>query len=401
MELLYGDALCKGSDGACTPIFRPAYSPDTLLATNYIGSPVVLSERLLRQLPHDGREDADALYSLALRAAAKAGSAYHIPHPLFRGAPTPPCCNRRIVAEALPLFGRQGTVQEGLFIGSFDVRYGIRGNPLISVIVVNEGDTNALRRTLESVEQRSSYRRYELLVADGTLPDVRTRAYYEALQANRAATVVSLPEEPRLTVLRNEAAKLANGELLLFLDAGLTLGAHDAIERLLEQCLQAGTAAAGGKIVDENGRLLHAGLALGLSDLPVSPFAGHVDSLRDAAQNRYTNCTRNVSAVSGAWMVRTQQFLSLSGFDETFEVAGSEADLCVRLAAGRWRVVYSPYARFVASPVRSVRPAMTKKNKDRCTDVFRQMRVHGDPMLSQSPDFLQLAAKFGEKALLL
>ena len=114
-------------------------------------------------------------------------------------------------------------MQEGLFIGSFDVRYGIRGNPLISVIVVNEGDTNALRRTLESVEQRSSYRRYELLVADGTLPDARTRAYYEALQANRAATVVSLPEEPRLTVLRNEAAKLANGELLLFLDAGLTL----------------------------------------------------------------------------------------------------------------------------------------------------------------------------------
>lgn len=400
-ELLYGDALYDRPGDTPKQVFRPAYSPDTLLATNYIGSPVVVSERLLRQLGHDGREDADALYSLALRAAAKAGSAYHIPHALFQGAATPPCCNRRVVTEALPLFGRQGTVQEGLFIGSFDVRYGIKGDPLVSVVVVNEGDTDALRRTLDSVERRSSYRRYELIVADGTLPDARTRAYYEALQSSHAAKVIPLPEETNLAALRNEAARQANGELLLFLDAGLTLGTYDAIERLLEQCLQSGTAASGAKIVDESNRLLHAGLALGLSDLPACPFAGRQDGLKDAAQNRYANCTRNVSAVQGALMVRTQRFLTLSGFDETFEATGAEADLCVRLSAGRWKIVYSPYARFVATPVRSARPALTKKNKDRCTDVFRQMRVHGDPMLSQNPDFVQLAAKFGENALLL
>lgn len=400
-ELIYGDALHAGPEGEEQPDFRPACSPDTLLARNYTGSPVILSDRLLRQLRPDGREDADALYALMLRALAKNGRACHIPCALFRGAPPPPCCNRRIVAEALPYFGRHGTVQEGLFIGSFDVRYGIAGSPLVSIVVVNEGDTDALRRTLESVERRSGYRRYELIVADGTLPDSRTRAYYGALEESRAAAVVRQPDEPNLARLRNEAARRAGGDLLLFLDAGLALGALDAIERLVEQCLQPGTVAAGGKIVDEQDRLLHTGLALGLAELPVSPFAGRRDGLADAAQNRYTNCTRNVSAVQGALMVRAQRFVSLGGFDETFETAGAEADLCVRLSRSGGFIVYSPYARFLATPNHAARRALTKRNSDRCTDVFRTMRVHGDPMLSQNPAFLRRVEKMGKDALFL
>lgn len=391
--LIYGDAVQADPEGRERSVFRPAYAPETLLATNYAGSPVVLSTALFARVGTDGREDADAIYALLLRAAALTGRAWHIPHALFRGAPAPPCCSRRIVADALRRFGRCGTVEEGLFIGSFDVRYGIVGEPLVSVIVQNEGDTDALRHTLESVERRSAYRHYELIVADGTLPDARTRAYYRALAGQRAATVVARPGEANAARLRNEAARHAKGELLLFLDAGLALGAHDALERLVEQAGQAGVAAVGGKIVDGAGRLLHTGLVLGLSELPVSLFAGRPDSLADPAQNRYANCTRNVSAVQGALMVDTQQFLSLGGFDETFETAGAEAALCVRCCEAGRRVVYTPYARFVAAVTPGARRALTRKNRDRCADVFRPMRVHGDPMLSQNPTFLRLAAR--------
>ena len=111
-ELIYGDALHVKEDGGEEPVFRPAYSPDTLLAYPYTGSLLVLSKRLYSRLQPDGREDADAVYALLLRAAAMQQEALHIPHALFRGAPPPPCCSKRIVTDALKRWNRLGTVHE-------------------------------------------------------------------------------------------------------------------------------------------------------------------------------------------------------------------------------------------------------------------------------------------------
>lgn len=387
-ELIYGDALHVKEGGKDEPVFRPAYSPDTLLAYPYTGSLLVLSRRLYSRLQPDGREDADAVYQLLLRAAAMQQKAFHIPHALFRGAPPPPCCSKRIVTDALQRLGRVGAVHEGLFIGSFDVRYGLNGRPLISVVVVNEGDISAVRRTLESIERVNSYRPYELIVADGTIGDARTRAYYDALEQCGAARIVRLPGTENLPRLLNGAAKRAMGELLLFLDAGLTPEHHDAMERLAEQVVQHGIAAAGGKIVDRKNRLLQAGLALGLADLPVSLYAGRRDQIAEPRQNYFTNCTRNVSAVQSAIMVRTERFQALGGFDETFETAAYAAELCLRLSRCRQNTVYTPYARFLDTGTTARRCALSRKNQDRCQDAFRQMRVQGDPMLSQNPLFL-------------
>ncbi len=392
-ELIYGDALHVKEDGGEEPVFRPAYSPDTLLAYPYTGSLLVLSKRLYSRLQPDGREDADAVYALLLRAASMQQEALHIPHALFRGAPPPPCCSKRIATDALKRWSRLGTVHEGLFIGSFDVRYGLTGRPLISVIVVNEGDISAVRRTLEAIERVNSYRPYELIVADGTIGDARTMAYYDALEQCGAARVVRLPGTENLPRLLNDAAKRAMGELLLFLDAGLMPANHDAMERLAEQVVQSGTAAAGGKIVDRKNQLLQAGLVLGLADLPVSLYAGRQDQITDPRQNYFTNCTRNVSAVQSAVMVHAERFQSLGGFDETFEVAAFAADLCLRLSRSHQKTVYTPYARFLDTGTAARRRALNRKNKDRCQDAFRQMRVHGDPMLSQNPLFLSSIEK--------
>jgi len=388
-DFLYGDAIHADTKGAEHPVYRPVYSPDTLLSHPYIGSPVILSERLYRALGSPVREDADALYALALRAAAKTGKAHHIPHTLFVGKQPPPCCTKRIVSDTLPLFFRTGAVHEGLFIGSFSVRYGLPKRPLVSVIVGATGEVQSLRRTLEAIEGENSYLSYELIVADGLLREKPVQQYYAALQKSKAATVLHRAGEKNLPKLFNEAARMAHGELLLFLRAGIVPERFDAIERLVEQAMQTHTAAVGAKILFADGRLLQAGLVLGLADLPVSLYAGKRDSILDPDQNRMTNCVRNVSAVSEVYMVDAEAFFAAGGFDETFETIGFEAALCVCLAALGRRTVYTPYARFLAlSPIGNRRDT-SKANLDRCTDLFRPMHIHGDPMLSENPDFLR------------
>ena len=159
--------------------------------------------------------------------------------------------------------------------------------------------------------------------------------------------------------------------------------------------MQRGTSAAGGKIVDRQNRLLQAGLVLGLADLPVSLYADQQDRIADSRQNYFTNCTRNVSAVQSAIMVHAERFQSHGGFDETFETAAFAADLCLRLSRSHHRTVYTPYARFLDTAAASRRRALSRKNRDRCQDAFRPMRVHGDPMLSENPLFLSSIEKTG------
>ena len=214
------------------------------------------------------------------------------------------------------------------------------------------------------------------------------------------------PGETNAAWLVNEAARHARGDLLLFLDAGLTLGAHDALERLIEQVQQPGVAAAGGKVVDGAGRLVHAGLAFCPcapgSEAPRALFAGRRDALTDRAQNLYANCTRDVSAVSGALLVGAQRFFSLGGFDETFAAAHLMAALCVRHRR-RGRVARRLYALWPASspPRRRRRHLCRPAAGSAVRTCSARCACTATPMLSQNPEFLRLAAQTGAPEALL
>ena len=105
-ELIYGDAVQTGADGRARPVFRPAWSPETLLSHNNAGSALVLAAELYARAGADGREDADALYALFHRAAAlarrrlpyparavlrrAASAVLQLPHRVGRPAPARP-----------------------------------------------------------------------------------------------------------------------------------------------------------------------------------------------------------------------------------------------------------------------------------------------------------------------
>ncbi len=100
----------------------------------------------------------------------------------------------------------------------------------------------------------------------------------------------------------------------------------------------------GAKLLYPDGRIQHAGVVMGMYD-----NCGHAFTGLDGTTPHYfafSHIIRNVSAVTGAClMVRAQLFWEVGGFDEqTFAVAFNDVDLCLKIGARGYRVLFTPYA---------------------------------------------------------
>jgi O-antigen biosynthesis protein len=165
------------------------------------------------------------------------------------------------------------------------------------------------------------------------------------------ATSAVLARFPGLKILRlsenigflravNMGAQHAKGENLLLLnnDATLRAGALNAALRAIESSGDIG--GVGGKIILPDGRLQEAGSIIWSNGIchgyrqGRSPDSFEVDYRRD------------VDYCSGAFLlVRRKLFGELGGFDEQFAPAYyEETDLCMRIRAAGYRVVYEPGA---------------------------------------------------------
>ena len=79
-------------------------------------------------------------------------------------------------------------------------------------------------------------------------------------------------------------------------------------------------------------------------------------------------------------------FGAAGGFDETFDSCWCEAALSLTLAQRGRRNVVTPDVCFQKTSA-VVRP-LSRRNRERCGDMFRALRVQGDPMRSQNPAYL-------------
>ncbi len=132
--------------------------------------------------------------------------------------------------------------------------------------------------------------------------------------------------------------------MLLFLNDDTSVIAPDWLESMLELVMRPEVGAVGAKLLFPNGRIQHAGVVMGLYD-----NCGHAFKALDGSAGHYfdfSDIIRNVSAVTGAClMTKSEVFQQAGGFDESdFAVAFNDVDLCLKIGALGWRVLYTPHA---------------------------------------------------------
>ncbi len=347
IDLLYSDEDKLDPAGELyDPHIKPEWSPDLLTTQNYICHLTVARRSLVEKVgglrsQFDGSQD----YDLLLRLSEQTDRIAHIPEPLYSWRAVPGSAaadaeakpyaidaGRRAVADALRRRGYGNRVDTTGRIGFFRARYPIPGNPKVSIIVPTKDGRFLLERCLESVIRKTTYRNYEIVVIDNQSTDGATLSYLET----GPWRVIRYPHRFNYARMMNLAARLVDGDALLFLNNDTEIITPEWIEGLLEHAMRPEVGAVGGRLYFGNGEPQHEGIMTGIG--------GWAHNTNHRGFWGRGEATRNVSAVTGACtMIRPSVFARVGGNDERLRVAYNDVDLCLRIRQAGYQVVYTPH----------------------------------------------------------
>jgi GT2 family glycosyltransferase/SAM-dependent methyltransferase len=337
------------------PFFKPDWSPELMLSCMYTCHLAAYRKQQLDAIGglrpgFDGSQD----YDLALRVSERTDKIFHIPKVLYhwrkiatsvagmRGAkPYAYEAAKRALAEHVQRRGLKGEVLDGRWRGHYRVRFAVNTHDRVSIIIPTRDKLNILKQCIDSIEKRTKYSNYEILVVDNGSLEPHTLKYLQSVQHR----VIRFAGPFNFSKLNNFAVTESTGKYLLFLNNDTEVISTDWIEAMLEFCQQPEIGAVGAKLLYPNNRIQHAGVVLGLGSVRV---AGHV-LLMHSAETRHCfgmSCNiRNYSAVTAAcMMMRREVFEQVGGFDEGLAAAYNDVDLCLRIRGLGLRIVWTPHA---------------------------------------------------------
>lgn len=350
------------------PFFKPAPSPVTETCFDYVKRPFIVSDNIIKEygLPRSVSEQGLREYLVSIMTSDS--NAVHVPE-LLASLPFPD----KLTEESPFRISGDAEAAPGAFIGSMRILPLKAERSSVSVIIAAPKRVSDLRRCLESVDDRSTYLNYKLIVAAAA--DVREDMleYLAALKRNRAAKIV-ISKQPGLSVpaLLNLGASRSYSEYIVFLSGICEAVSYSFIEALLEPMLLKKVGVTGGKLKDKDGALLSCGEVIGLAGNSSSPYKGTRDDAEDAKKSFYTAMQRNVSAVSGALMaVRSDVFSEAGMFDDTLSEYFWDAEFCLRAAKAGHMTVYTPFAEANMMRASDEDDQPSSKNRERIRDVLK------------------------------
>jgi GT2 family glycosyltransferase len=211
----------------------------------------------------------------------------------------------------------------------------------VSIIIPTRDQGALLEQCVRSIEERTAYERYEIVVLDNGSREPAALRYLDGLAARHA--VHRYPAPFNFSAICNFGAARAKGDYLLFLNDDTQVIGAQWLTAMLEHAQRARVGAVGAKLLYPYGRVQHAGVVLGIGGVAGHAFKQEADeALRPFGR---PDCVRNCSAVTAACMMMARRaFDEVQGFDETFRVAFNDVDLCLRLRERGYLVVYTPRA---------------------------------------------------------
>lgn len=360
-DMFYSDEDKIDERDVCSdPFFKPDWSPEYLLACMYTCHLGVYRTSLVRELGGFRTEATGAQdYDLALRLVSKSPNVVHIPKVLYHWRMHEKStaqagenkdyaypAARWALQEHLNRSPFEGEVLAGPRYGFHRVRFRVRDEPLVSIVIPSAGRIasfdgqriDLLRECVCSILGTSTWRRFEIIVVDnGDLrPELR-----EWLDPR--VRLITYQEKPfNLARKINLGAAQAEGEHLLLLNDDTRVVTPDWIQDLLQYSQQPAIGAVGAKLLFPGGRIQHAGIIL----LDGNPGHAYYDQPEDEPGYFVSaQVARNYLAVTGAClMTRREVFEEVGGFSEEFSLNYNDVDFCLKLHQRGYRIVYVPEA---------------------------------------------------------
>lgn len=385
------------------PHLKPDFNLDLLRSNNYICHFFTVRREIVEQVggfrkEFDGAQDYDFIF----RCTEEARKILHIPEILYHWrthkestADNPASkmyafeAGKRAIEAHLKRTGTDGEVSHTPDLGFYRVKYPVKGEPLISIIIPNKDEKESLEACLKSIWEKTTYKNYEIIVVENNSTSDEIFQYYKEI-SQKGVRLLRWKKEFNYSAINNFGAAHAKGEFLLFLNNDVTVITPDWLTELAGLCQRKEVGAAGVKLLYPDNTIQHAGCVIGIGGI-----AGHMFVDMPANRTGYlhkASLLQDMSAVTAACMiVKKQVFDQVGGFTEKLAVAFNDVDLCLKINKAGSLVVYDPYVQLYHMESKTRGAEDSKEKVRRFQTEIEYMRCHwldilknGDPYYNKN-----------------
>ena len=360
LDLIYSDhdLIEFDTNRRKMPLFKPDWSPDLMLSSNYIGPTVVLRTSLAQTaggfIPDYGNTQD---WDLFLKVSERTANIAHIPKILYHSRssnhdttsgnkpekklPSNPISPIQAHLSRLGLPGAQAYRDR---FGVIRVRWKFDRNQTVSIIIPSANADPALEACVDLILKVTDYPNFEIIIVNHGRKRPEEFAYFRKISQNEQIRVIHADRPLNYSAANNLGARQANGNIFLFLNSQTIIIAQDWLDELVMWIGREQVGLVGAKLLSPDGAIQHAGIIIGMTG-----FAGHL--FADQPEHQWTRFGpaewyRDFKAISGACMMISRQlFEQIGGFDETLIQFGNDVEICLRAARAGQRIVYNPFAR--------------------------------------------------------
>ena len=321
LQVLYADSLLIDGQGRIRgPELKPDWSPTFAETRDYVARPTLFRRDVLGAVAAAVAPDDPSPWWGALRlAGATVAAIGHLRRPLLLRLADASSAPHAVPAS--PARAAAGA----------------------TIIIPTRNRADLLERAVSSIRKWTPSGSYELVIVDNGSGEAAARACLAALDQQADVRVLDRAGPFNFSALANAGAAAARQDTLVLLNNDCEAMREGWLGRLVTAAAPPQIGAVGAVLVYPDGRLQHAGVALGLGG-----FAGHRDRKlpgRHPGHLGRLQAAHEVSAVTAACLaVRRRTYQAVGGFDESFAVAFNDIDFCLRLEEAGYRNLLVPDA---------------------------------------------------------
>ena len=258
-----------------------------------------------------------------------------------------------------------------------------------TIIVPTRNRADLLRACIDSVMAKTSPGKFEIIIHDNGSDDPSTLQLLAAYAEQRTIRVLRDELPFNFSRINNDAAAVAGGELLVFLNNDTEIVSPNWLERLAEVATEPSVGCVGPLMLARDGTIQHAGLLTGPGGIAAHLHAG---LFPDEVDPMLPLVRRDVSAVTGACLaIQKNKFVAAGSFDAAgLPVAFNDIDLCLRLEQAGFRNVLVPDAALIHLGSATREDDDFTSGSERFRAEFRLMRNRWGSRLDFDPYFPEL-----------
>lgn len=402
-DILYTDEDKVNEDSTkfMDPNFKPDFSMDLFCSHNYITHFFVVKKSIIDSVggfrsEYDGSQDYDVMF----RCIEQSKDICHIPKILYHWrmitgstADNPESkmycyeAGRKAIESHLQRVGIDGTVTMTDMWGIYHTVYKVVGDPLVSIIIANKDLSDTLDQCIRSIEEKSTYRQFEIIIVENNSTEDATFAYYEKIQKEYSNVhVVTWEDEFNYSAINNYGVAHAKGEYILLLNNDTEMITPTAIEEMLGICCRKEVGIVGAKLLYPDDTVQHAGVVVGFGGYAGHVFHGIPRHDLGYMMRPMMNC--NYSAVTAAClMVKRSVFDEVGGLTEIYKVACNDIDFCLKVREKGYLVVYNAFSEWYHYESKSRGYEDTPEKMERFQGEVRKFQIRWGKVLEKGDPY--------------